>query len=850
MSAADPTHFSTDALAIGLIAAESVIRSNGFASRIGSLPRCACLTPLFSIHPPAHAPTRPATPSISPVSSPTAPSPSIALSGDGQNGLLISRHSTVSLWRNRRAITCSQEAEHGFAGGRPSGILLKRDQQILSPAFPPPDFSPSDSIHLFCEDLSICISPFRTSGWNWTLEQSPSAVTDFRFILCPVSPKGKPIRLTTLPEEAQNRIRLLIEPSAALSILIEVSGLKDAFTYADSSPLPQGEHGLDSIFTLSGTDTNGMVYTPTCILGGVWSSPRLTARLLVGATPAEVLQLADRFAQSSSVSPVLSPPRETNHTLLLSYYLSFLFRGLPLPRLTAISHLSLAHSITRISAQLEALGFPIASTLPTPLTVSPREGVQGLLYRLLRPTPLLGETPMLPYVTAREYPHGYVQLTRGRDCITHSYPISNGLLTVDADPSNFHVQLDNDPAVLKIAILWKSDGIRWLLPDGAKSISYLPGKICYMGEGYTLTLSLLSDYPCILLELQAIGEGEIVFPTLPPADCVTDQSSFWHLSGDNALFLHALPTSTGQVWMIGCFHRKNDAPYYQMIEQLTFRTFRSIRDIHCEKMKRNAEFLRLDAANPLPSLPAIALFVLSSRSPVKALLSPLCTPDKAREDLLGLAKETDSLLLPAALPCYRSVFPKDADIAQTAVPTVHGSESLYLHAARCLEAAMEAAPQTLLLPQLVQAFANLAEAYGDPAASLYRSFHSSSPSTYPTSGKDPYWQCKHATISCLAALHTPSDDSFTALWKAIETQLIHPSPEDSALLWCGVLWTLLGFRIKQGEGTFTPMTVPFPCTARVAFGKCCEVTLPSPTAPAPLLFPYGDENEKISKKLP
>lgn len=842
----DPSHLSIDALSIGLITIEHIIRPIGFAQRIQSLPRCACLTPLLSHLPPA---IRPTTPPMNPPPSPASPespapfSAPLVLWGDCNRALLFSRHLTFSLWQNRRAITYPQEVSHGFFEGRPSGILLRRTH-FTAPIMEPEVFDQSAlAMHLQAEKIDLTLSSVQQDGWLWTFRQSDSAHTEFRLIFCPAAHKGRPIRLTTLVEEENSRLRLLIEIDTHLALLFEVSGITDSFTYADPSPLPKGRRQIDSIFDLRASNANGLVHTPTCILGGNWCSPSLTVRLLISSHAADLLQRSEQWestdssplASDSADSPKLLHPHGSGaEPLLLTHFLSELFAGKPLPRLSAISHPPLSLAIRQTENRLQALGFPCANTLPLPLTVSGRESTESVLRRLLASPTQDGETPMLPQKEIASYPNGYLRLTRGRNHAAFFHGLSNRWLFLKGNPHEFALHSVDHTLILPISILRSVQNNPLLLPEGAVEIDTLPGKLCYRGDDFQLTACLLPDLPCLILELCAEGDAQLHFPTLPSPEHSASDGFFWHLQDPSTLFLHAWQRPSVHVWMIGIFNRLQDRSYYLMKEQITFQTYSKILHSHCTCMQEAVETLRilpLAHSDELPSLPALALSVLSSPSPAKALLSPLCTPHRARDDLLALANGPSSLLLPAALLLYTAIFPDDHEICQTPVPTEQGTESLYLHAARVLEAAMESAPQTPLLPTLVQGFAKLSTTLHDPTASLYHEFCPIPFTDRPPYKKDPHWNCQLETLDCLDRLQRKEKDSAEQLWTELKKQLLHPSPNDIALLWNGVLWSLLGFAPHHPGATFSPLSRSQACTAYLRFGQLYQIDLSPASLP-------------------
>lgn len=843
---------STDDLALALIALESAIRPMGFAARIQTLPRCACLTPLLDTYTPPTPPRIVPRLSVSPptvprssMNSPEALEPSLLLAGDAQHGLLVSKWNTFTVWENRHAVTISQEVDHGFAGGRPTGILLRRGQECAPLSYEISADSHSAQILLNAEGVTAQISSVSKFVWRWQFQQSPPFSTEVRWILCPSCKPSQPVRLTTVTDSAKGRLRLVIESSASIAIVMEATGLSDAFTHADPSPLPKGEGQCSSIFHLQGQTASGICSTPTCIIGGRWAGAVLTLSLATASTASEALLRLDAIAEEtptpsfSSAKSVLPTPESGKalDCLALSYYLSALFKGDPLPKLSAIGNPALARSLERSAWQLCRLDFPIAPTLSTPLLFHRREGAEGMLRRLMTSPPLYGETPLLPLHSQTDYSNGYFHQIRGRNLPFPTHTYAGDSLCLYVTPSALRLTSPSFQTALSIALRLEQGDHCHLLPEACTEIRYLPGKAFFQGEGFCLTAALLPDVPLLLLELCAGGSAELVISPLSAPDQSEDGTDFWHLSKDEMLFTASWSDAHRKLWLIGSFPRQQDRLYYQMRETVTPHTYQNLLRAHCDYMQTASETLLMQATEmdsaevpppqPIPSLSAIALAVLSSPSPVKALLSPLCTPRQAQKDLLALAAAPASLLLPTALLCYGAIFSDALEICQTPISTPHGQESLYLHAARLVEDVMENAPETPLLPALVSAFAKLSHALGDPTAPLYAAFTPPADFPYPSVGKDPYWNCARTTVLCLAALEEGSSDAVEDLWESIRRQLPQPSWEDAALLWSGVLWTVLGFRPQENgkDATFAPMTVKNPCTARLVYGKEYQIPL-------------------------
>ena len=163
-----------------------------------------------------------------------------------------------------------------------------------------------------------------------------------------------------------------------------------------------------------------------------------------------------------------------------------------------------------------------------------------------------------------------------------------------------------------------------------------------------------------------------------------------------------------------------------------------------------------------------------------------------------------TLLLPIAL-LIRVRVEDDFAVAHLRIPTEGGRASLYFLAARSLEKAMEEDGQSPLLPAVVEAFARLAEEIGDHGGlAHYTDF---APSQTAVGSWNSLSQVSGRTMALLSALLRGEAEAIPDLWDAIRGSRAVQNPFDCALLWCAVLWGVLGF-IPNREGfTLAPMAV-------------------------------------------
>jgi hypothetical protein len=118
---------------------------------------------------------------------------------------------------------------------------------------------------------------------------------------------------------------------------------------------------------------------------------------------------------------------------------------------------------------------------------------------------------------------------------------------------------------------------------------------------------------------------------------------------------------------------------------------------------------------------------------------------------------------------------------------------------------MEEDSQNPLLPPLVGAFARLAERIGDLSGlAHYTDFQ---PRKESGVGGNSLPEVSPKIIELLAALQRGDSGAGEATLEALNCLPLSPNPTEAALLWCGVLWGILGFIPKHEGFTLAPMAM-------------------------------------------
>lgn len=813
-------------LSFSLIALAGAVTSRSFRERIKALPRCGVLLPLLDRRweewreeSPPHFTKAEELPTHTP--------PSLFLLGDANHGLLLRQGGLLSLWEGGKPLTAPQASDPLLSPNRITALLFSDGNRLLP--FPcRPERRTPYRLCLEGEEIS-CEILQEAGGWCLQLTRAQASPVELRFLLSPAFRKGKPIRLTTHRDTLPNiepteehpsvaspsdpSIALVLELSPSQTLAIGLRGVDFPFTHADPSPFPTGERQLLSLFSLPPKEASGFCETPSCMIGGTWRGRTLSLRLCTASQKRDAierLRFPATIAADTKGTPFPLPvPDRSLAAMAMEWELNALYYGQAVPTATAIGSTHLARCLDSARQILAEKGFSLASTLPTPLTVSHREGAEALLSRLLGKAPLCAQTPLLPPSGEITAPEGFWQILRGRDLPSLCRIYHNGIATLWADPEDFRFSptLASEPIPLRLLLAHRE--AQQLLPASATALSYEAGQAVFSGDGFTLTASLLPNLPLLTIRLTSTDDAELVLPTLSLPHKEEGSDRFWYLSETQVLYFRTWKETDTQTWLIGTFPRAHDHLYYWIKENVTAQTLPAIMDGYNAEQRIAATVLTGISPN-LPAFPALAAAVLEGTDRSRALLAPICTPASAKAALLQLSADDRSLLLPTALLLYHAVLGEER-IDDCLIPIAGGRESLYLHAARSLEYAMENAPENPLLPTLTAAFAKLASEHCDSAAPLYAAFEPPADACYPADGIDPLWHCPRKTVLLLAKLYQsdPCDSPavVSALLNTIEKLPPNPPAAEAALLWCGVLFGVLGFHPAENGCTLAPLAV-------------------------------------------
>ncbi len=808
---ADPSHPQQILIAdasLGLIALAGGVTGKRFSRRLMALPRCGALYPFLCRRPDSAVEGESTIPSSAePKTSHDAP-PSVCLLGNARHGLLIAKGRGISLWEGAVPLTAPTSVNRLFAGGRMSGLLLFRDGELLPL---PTEVSRRDHGQLTLSgNEMVCRIEESPCGWRLEWERALPHPIEVRFLFCPAA--SAPLRLSeeaVVNLEGITLLCLCIEYSATLTAVIAAEGLTDPFTHADESPFPRGR-GIASLLRLTPRSACGWMSAPSCIIGGECKDSAFSIRIVCGVSKTAALSLLRSPALPLAGDLPLPVPDGGLAAKVLEWQMAALFAGAPIPAAMAVGGegSDSAHLNRCLSGGKELLtgkGFPAAEHTPFPLTVSRRVGAEALMCRLLSDSTTEGETPLLPAMAQVREREGYPHILRGRDLPNISRTYHNTVATLYADPEGLHLRLSPSVEELRIEVyLTQSDRIL-LLPAAATEVTYYPEETIFSGEGFTLRMALIDRLPLLAIRLTAEGEAKISFPSLSLPSKSEGGDQFWHNSEEKVVFCRQTEKEGERIWLIGCFPKAHDQFYYWVRESVTPLSLEKRMEAQKETLRIKASLLRIEAEGVgIPNLPAVAAIVMGSDSPARALLSPLTAPAESTAHLVQLATGTPSLLLPIAL-LIRVAVSDDDGICHLRLPTGGGRASLYLIAARLLETAMEEDSQNPLLPPLVGAFARLAERIGDLSGlAHYTDFQ---PKKKSVADRTSLPEVSPQTVQLLAALYRGESGAGDALLTAINCLPPFPNPTEAALLWCGVLWGILGFIPKQEGFTLAPMAM-------------------------------------------
>ncbi len=832
----DPTHperIPMDRLAMSLIALGGTATGRKFAHRTLAHPRYGALYPFLCTEP-QDAGTKPSPFRKAAALEATAlRPPSVCLLGNAASGLLIAHGRGLSLWANGTPLTAPAPVNALFAQGRLSGLLLEREGKLL-PA--PTKVKRRDANGLTLEGDGIACRIDRSAcGWSLTWSVSSDAPLNARFLFCPTAAGA--VRLSevrTDTAEDGSAICLCVEYSPTLTLAILASGLTEPFTHADPSPFPRGSGQATAVFALPPRPAEGLMQAPSCMIGGRIESGTLSVRLAVGVGKEAALNgLSAPYTASLPEKDALPLPIPDGSTAsrVLNWQLTALFEGAPVPAAMVVSRTGDRDYLTKCleggKELLDKRGFPVCEKAPLPLSVSRHEGADALIDRLSALAPPEGETPLLPARSQISYPDGHPHILRGRDRPHLCRIFTNGIATLYADPEALRFVPHRDAKPLELTFYLHCGEQTLFLPAAATAVTYLPEEAVLEGKDFTLRLTLLPKLPLLAIRLLSPFSATPQLAPLSPPHKTEGDTSLWFLSDDRVLFCRRLASDDETVWLVGSFPRAQDRLYYWIGETLVPPAIRET--VKAEGKRLRAAASLLTDASGTPALAAHAARVLSDPSPARALLAPLCTPEDAKADLIRLAKAPPSLLLPMALAIYTAVT-DDLSASQLRIPVGEGKATLYLLAVRYLERAMEEDGDHPLLTPLASAFSRLAYRTGDQTGIDRCAAFVSEPRHAPRSW-DSLPEASPETVELLAALQTGEADAPERLQTALTRLPDDRDAADTALLWSGMLWGVLGFIPSKDGFTLAPLPVKRETTIFIGYKGKWRVTLRPGDAP-------------------
>ncbi len=795
-------------IALSLLALSGAVSGHGCGQRLMTLPRFAALAPLLTRHNPSEEILQSAEPPLQ-----VSPrSPGLFLLGDSRAGLFYSPSHCLALWQKGRAITAPCHPAAPYVSGRLTGLLVAKAGKTSPLPATVTKRSPGSLTFADGGD-SLCISAV-AGGWTLCYTPAHPDGIDLRFVFCPAAERA------VVWESAcrQGTPVLGIDCAFGLTVALSMTGIDAPFAHADPSPLPRGREQADAIFALPPQPAGGTVQTPTVILGGRLSSRCSTLRIALAASRRAVMAILDSPPCPRTGDALLSLPSKPHGpaAALLEWQMRALCQGLPIPKAQAIGSAGsdralLSRCLAEGEAVLTGRGFPLSDAPPIPLSLNRKEGAEGLITRLLADLPTEAQTPLLPPREEIGYPDGFAHILRGRDQPDPCRIYQNGIARLSASAEGLEFTPYRSAPTLPICLHLSAERGRILLPAAATTLTFAPGEAVFAGNGFVLRAALPPQLPLLILRIAAAGQAELAPGVLPPAYATEGDTPLHRLSDGHILFVRKWQNEEEQVILVGAFPKGQDRLYYHIGEQVTPARLPALL-AQAEQQQQKAALLLTAEGNgafkrEFSHLPAVLAAILASPSPAKALLAPLATPDAALPALLHLALSPPTLLFPMAFALQFALSAEGTALAKLGLPAPGGRESLYLAAARVLERAMEEEPDHPLLPPLTASFAKIAARLGDHTGqALYAGFVPKAPHRTVSTALP---SIRPATLELLADLQTGSPDAGEALLAALASLSYAPPPADAALLYCGLLFGLLGFTpASLGEGfTLAPLAV-------------------------------------------
>lgn len=829
--------WSSAHLGQSMAAVVNYLPNDRFQRRLMQNPSFAALEPLlnepFDRIDPDCPPIRAETPVDPPDhAQATAGFSSLFLLGDSRWGLIWANGRRMLLFRQGQAMAYPCSPHEPYSDGAFSGLLFFRDERVI--AAPATLYScEAGALTLVYRDRSASL--YATLRLEQTdllsLELSTDCIGQTitaLFCYTPISSEGKAFSLETVGD------RLLLLSAATWVAAISAEGLGDCFIRAEEAPLPLGEANLPSLLERVGCFTEGSLLTPTCKLGGRFDN-RSNCRFLLafGRDRADVLDKIAHADIGRSDKPTSSPvgrplPDKEGDSLSLAtaLQLQFLFEHLKLRSVASPPNtLTPAHLQRCLDEGLKSLvscGFECDET-PCFLPESPDLPTDERLKRCLNQAHTLSITsPPMPLRTRIKLTDTALTIQKGRDlpALGRLYEKRGVALYADTYKPAFRFEGSDTPIPIVLTLPQTSDtderssqtSLRPLF-YGAAEVSYHEASVGYTGKDYSVTASLSDKYPLLIIEVSASEPADIRLG-LPEPEKTTEDSRFWHRTdahkSEKVDFCSRIVHHGQTVFLLGSFDRSADRLYYLIREELNAQLCDRPLPVNGES---ESSLLTWQSRPPYPT-PLLLHPALASNDPACFPLLLMFRPSAAYDALVRLFSTNDQLgQVAACLLWERSTDDRDALRQAIAHSTDSGevTESVYLSAARALDALCEASEQKALysplLDRLVAEFAELAHRMGDFSGEEgYRKRLLERPVRAVSLDE----AAKHAehdrSLESIASLLLAGNAEGARAWKQrIDTLPLFPDPIEAGALWSLFWYGILGYSETPSAFTLRPL---------------------------------------------
>lgn len=801
--------WATEHLGQSIAATANLLKEGIHSKRLMRIPAFAALTPLLN------EPYDWLAPSLEPIHSARNEKQSdgasasqilpVCLLGDAEWGVLWADGMRMLPYYKRKPMAYFAPPDDLFGDGHFSGLLLFKDRRPISA-----------QVTLFHRDERSITLAYRADGCSvlatlsfpksglLELKLSSDAIDqqiDALFCFTP-PPSEKAFRLETRPSD-----NLLLVRAAGYSAALAAEGFDKCFIRADEAPLPLGADALASLIDREGTFTESSLLTPACRLGGrPGGQAEGVFRMAFGRNAQEAIQTLGQTAEAPPLDLHLLP-KEAEGALSCATAIELrclLEHGClrPIrPSPTAQCSANLLRVLEESAATLEQRGFVKCGTpffLPENNSLSADERLKSCLYSRADRLPAL-TSPPLPARTRIKLTEQTVTVQKGRDLppIARAYAGGQCVFWADSYTPSFCFEGSEQAVALTLTLPEANRQRERSLFYGAREVCYAEESVRYIGEGYSVTVTLSAAERLLTVEVNAPLPADIRLG-LPPCSVHTEESDFWHRDGATTDFCSKIVGERKTVFWLGSFKRTDDRRFYLIREKITDRLAAHLPPI---EPAEPSNLLVWQSRPPYPT-PLLVHLPLASDDPSVFPMLLFFREEAALEALLRLFS-TDSrpMQVIACLLWAECTENLDALRQKICHPSASGSveESVYLSAARALESMLEADSSRFspLLPRLTASFADLARRMGDFSGEAYYRSLSLPPARLPA---------RTDTFESIAAYLSAGDLRGTAaLKRRIDALPLFPSPEEASALWSLFWYGALGYRESPNAFTLRPL---------------------------------------------